>query len=331
MLAVIPEQNKTDRVAVLGFRVPEGLPRVSVGGLFRLWPDRRWRIWHARRNTDMLAGIILRHVLGFRFRLVFTSAALRRHARFTRWLYGRMDAIIATTSKAASYLDKPSTVVMHGVDTERFTPSADRDAAWRERAGPGRFGIGIFGRIRENKGTADFIHALLEVLPQRPDWGAVIVGESTPEHREFERSLRDRVAAAGLTERIRFIGFVPEEEIPRWYRSLTVVVCASRSEGFGLPCLEAMASGCAVLTTEAGAWPEIVRPGVNGMIVPIARPDMMARALLDLTADPARASEMGAAGRADVVDKFSISREAAGIAAVYENVLNGRGGVDRGG
>ena len=120
----------------------------------------------------MLAGLVLRRLLGFRLILLFTSAAQRYHSAYTRWLYDKMDAVVATTGAAASYLERDATVVPHGVDTELFHPPGDRLGAWREMGGAGDHGIGIFGRIRPEKGTEELVDALVGVLPSRPAWGA---------------------------------------------------------------------------------------------------------------------------------------------------------------
>ena len=138
MAAVMPEQTKRIGIAAMGRHLPESVPHIRVGWFVRhCWRDR-WRIWHARRNIDMLVGLILRHVLRFRLILVFTSAAQRRHSWITRFYYHHMDGIIATSSAAASFLDRPAVVVCHGVNTEKFRPPEDRSAAWAERKLPGR-------------------------------------------------------------------------------------------------------------------------------------------------------------------------------------------------
>jgi mannosyltransferase len=325
LAAVLPAQAKRVPIAALGFHIPAGSPRVSWWRLLLLGGRARPRIWHARRNVEMMAGLILRALLRLPLLLVFTSAAQRRHSWVTRFLYGRMDAVIATSAAAASYLRRPAVVVPHGVDTRRFQPPADRTAAWAARGLPGRYGIGVLGRLRPQKGTEDFVDALVRVLPARPEWTAVIIGETTREFRRFEQRLRRKVEAAGLAERVRFTGFLRgPEDIPEWYRALSVVVCPSRNEGFGLPCLEAMASGCLVVATRTGAWPELIREGIDGHLVPCADPEALAGAVLKATEDPARAREMGERGRARVVEAYQIENEAAGIQSVYDRLFAAR-------
>ncbi|KGF66674.1 lipopolysaccharide biosynthesis protein, partial [Hoeflea sp. BAL378] len=63
---------------------------------------RKFHIWHVRRNPEMRAGLFARDILRLPVRLVFTSAAQRRHSLIPRWLISRMDAVIATTPEAAT-------------------------------------------------------------------------------------------------------------------------------------------------------------------------------------------------------------------------------------
>ena len=95
--------------AWLGRDAPEGIARLNFGDLLRLraMPGKRSRIWHARRNNEMIIGLLLK-ALGWRLTLVFTSAAQRQHTWISRWLMARMDGVIATSQAAASYLARPA-------------------------------------------------------------------------------------------------------------------------------------------------------------------------------------------------------------------------------
>src|SRR5690606_13456291 len=143
-------------------------------------------------------------------KLVFTSAAQRHHKAYTRWLIRRMDAVVATSARSGSFLEVPYRVVMHGVDTERFHPPRSADDAWEAAGLPGRYGIGCFGRVRHQKGTDLFVDAMIALLPSHPEWTAVVLGRVTAEHRGFAEALQRRVQEAGLSERILFLGEVPD-------------------------------------------------------------------------------------------------------------------------
>src|SRR5205814_6317401 len=103
-----------------------------------------------------------------------------------------------TSELSASFLKREATVVMHGVDTDRYAPPADRAAAFAEAKLPGRYAIGCFGRVRAQKGSDIFVEAMCRLLPNYPDFTAVMVGAIVPEQQGFASDLTERVEAAGL-------------------------------------------------------------------------------------------------------------------------------------
>ncbi len=251
---------------------------MGFGDLLRLWRRPAPLVWHARRNDEMIAGLLLR-ALGWPLKLVFTSAAQRHHTWLTRWLIRQMDAIIATSSISASYLKRESTVVMHGVDTDVYAPPADRAAAFAESGLPGRYAIGCFGRVRAQKGSDVFVDAMLRLLPRYPDFTAVMVGAITPDQMLFANDLKKRIEAAGLASRIVITGELPIEQVQRWYQRLTIYAFTSRNEGFGLTLIEAMAAGAALVASRAGAAELVVEDGVTGVLTPPGDADaLVARA-----------------------------------------------------
>jgi len=259
--------------------------------------------------------------LGWPLRLVFTSAAQRHHTWLTRALIRRMDAIIATSALSASFLKRDATVVMHGVDTERYAPPANRAAAFAESKLPGRYAIGCFGRVRAQKGSDVFVEAMCRLLPRYPDFSAVIVGAIVPDQQGFASGLKDRIAAAGLQSRIIITGEVAIEEVQHWYQRLTIYAFTSRNEGFGLTLIEAMASGAALVASRAGAAEFVVEDGVTGVLTPPGDVDALVAALEPLMRDPDSATDMGMRARARVLEKFSLDAEANAIAAVYRSLI----------
>jgi len=322
--ALLPVQAKRLRIAALGPALPAHWPRTSwTSLLLHGWSrpaGRPCRLWHARRNNEMLAGWLLRDVLRMPFKLVFTSAAQRDHTRWTKFLISRMDAVIATSPESGAFLRVPHVVNLHGIDTTIYRPSVNRAADWAASGLPGRHGIGIFGRVRAQKGTDRFVEAMLQLLPRYPDFTAVIVGAITPDQREFAAGLQAKVAQAGLTHRILFLGERPSDEVHQWLQRVTLTVSPQRWEGFGLVPAESMASGTPVVATRAGAAAHLIREGETGFLVGIDDMVALTDRIEELLRDPARAEAMGQAGRAHVVAHFSIEREAAGIERVYRQL-----------
>lgn len=317
---VAPKLAKLFRAGWLGSDAPGGIARIGLAKLLKCWRRRTPLIWHARRNNEMIAGVLLR-ALGWPLKLVFTSAAQRHHSWITRWLIRQMDAIIATSEISKSFLRRESDVVMHGVDTGTYAPPADRAAAFAEAGLPGRYAIGCFGRVRAQKGSDVFVDAMCRLLPRYPDFTAVMIGAITPEQAAFAADLRKRIDAAGLQSRIVITGELDIEEVPRWYQRLTIYAFTSRNEGFGLTLIEAMSSGAALVASRAGAAELVVEDGVTGVLTPTGDVDALVAALEPLMRDPAAAADMGERGRARVLQKFSLDAEANGIAEVYRTLV----------
>lgn len=311
-------------IATMGPGLPDDLPHIGWGALHSFWrrpAKRRFRIWHARRNIEMLAGIFMRDVLRMKLRLVFTSAAQRHHKPFTKWLIRRMNAVIATSARSGSFLEVPHTVIMHGVDLERFHPPVGAEDGFAASGLPGKYAIGCFGRVRHSKGTDLFVDAMIALLPQYPDWTAIVTGRATAEHQSFADDLKARIAAAGLQDRILILGEVPDVRV--WYRRLTLYVAPSRNEGFGLTPLEAMASQTAVVASDAGAYAEMIVEG-TGRFVPADDGAALRDAIEPYLADPSMAERQGDNVLAHVREAFPLEREAATISAVYERVFAGK-------
>ena len=317
---VAPKLAKMFAAAWLGPDAPDGIARMGFADLVKFWRRGAPLIWHARRNNEMIVGVLLR-LLGWPLKLVFTSAAQRHHTWITRWLIRRMDAIIATNDISASFLKREAIVIPHGVDTRIYAPPADRAAAFAQTGLPGRYAIGCFGRVRAQKGTDVFVDAMVRLLPRYPDFTAIVVGAVTPEQTGFGNDLKKRIEAAGLQSRIVVTGELSIEAVQHWYQRLTIYAFTSRNEGFGLTLIEAMSSGAALVASRAGAAELVVEDGVTGVLTPPGDVDALVAALEPLMRDPASAAAMGARGRARVLAKFSLDAEARAIAGIYRTLV----------
>ena len=174
--------------------------------------------------------------------------------------------------------------------------------------------------MRRQKGSDLFVEAMCRLLPKYPDFAAVVVGHVTVDNLPFVERLKQRIAAAGLEDRIRFLGELPIEEVPLWYQRILIYVFASRVEGFGLTMLEAMAAGDAVAATRAGAAETVITDGDDGVLAPIDDIEALVAALEPLMRDPERAARIGARARARVAKDFSRDREVEEIVALYRRL-----------
>lgn len=311
-------------LALCGAPLPGCPAPVTRAEAFRLsrqpTSGRPFVIWHVRRNTEMRAALWARDIRRLPVRIVFTSAAQRRHSAFPRWLIARMDAVIATTDRAADFVPHVRAVVPHGVDTAAFHPAPDRAAAWAATGYPGTRGIATIGRIRPEKGTDRFVDAMLRFLPGHPGVTALVVGRAAKAHQPFLQDLRARINGAGLGDRILFPGEISPGALPALLRGLSAVVQLPRYEGYGMAPLEAMASGVPFVANNQGYYRSFSDSGRSGLIV-----DDGADAALALTAclDPARHATMSRAARQTAETRFGIRQEAEGIGAVYDQLWRG--------
>lgn len=318
---VIRQQMLTHDLRLVGRELPgcpTPLTTAQARVLSRVPPTGKpFSIWHVRRNTEMRAAIWARDVLRLPIRIVFTSAAQRRHSAFPRWLISRMDAVVATTEKAAEFVPHVRAVVPHGVDADVFTPSPDRAADWAALGYGGARGIATIGRIRPEKGTDRFVDAMLKLLPDQPDMVALVIGRASREHQGFLKALQTQIAAAGLSDRILFPGEIAAANLPAVMRCLSLVVQLPVYEGYGMTPLEGMASAVPFVSSDAGYYREFSSQGRSGIVV---APQEAADAAQAILSDSTRFHAMALAARDIAQTSFGAATEAAGIEAVYEQL-----------
>ena len=325
--AVLREHAARLDVALVGHPLPGCPAPISRGAALRASrsapEERPFAIWHVRRNPEMRVAIWARDVRRLPIRIVFTSSAQRLHSAYPRWLINRMDAVIATTEEAAKFVPHVRAVVGHGVDCERFSPGADRTRDWAALGFGGARGIATVGRVRPEKGTDLFVDAMIRALPDHPDTVALVVGAAAREHRAFEADLKARVAGAGLADRILFTGEMSPDALPALMRGISLLVAMPRYEGYGMTPLEAMASGAPFVASEAGYYLAFSAQGRAGVVVEQEDATAAAQAVGGLLSDPARLAQMGTAARDIARLNYSVTQEAAGIGAVYEDLWAG--------
>jgi glycosyltransferase involved in cell wall biosynthesis len=208
------------------------------------------------------------------------------------------------------------TVIPNAAD-ERYRPADDPDAVARFKTAhnlPDRF-ILFVGTLEPRKNLRRLIAAFALLGSADADVTLVIVGASG----WLTSDLAPLVQAHGLSDRIVFTGYVPDDELPRWYQAATVFCYPSLYEGFGLPALEAMACGTPVVTSRTSSLPEVT--GDAALLIDPTDVRDLARALQSVLADEVRRNEMSEAGIART-RLFSWERTAAAILAVVRDAAH---------
>ncbi|WP_224370898.1 glycosyltransferase family 4 protein [Hyalangium versicolor] len=313
---VVPELARELETRIIGSHLGSSMPRIRWGELLgRI--RREPVVWHAHRNNELLVGVLLR-LLGRQVKLVFTRHTARAPTAYTRWLARSADALVALTNEVAEAMAMPSTIVGHGVDLGRFQPPVDRDEAWRKLGFGGRYGVGVVGRIRKEKGQGDFIEAIRPLLPVYPEWRAVLVGLAKGPDKQWVDSLSD-----GLGERLVLAG--EQSVIQPWYQGFTLLVHPSYVEGYSLVHVEAMASGCCVVASRLKYLDTLIEHGRTGFFFEPGDVKGL-RELLDmLMREPERAREVGRNAAEHARTRCGIEHEAHALRDLYLSLLRESG------
>ncbi|WP_369335742.1 glycosyltransferase family 4 protein [Halomonas sp. ND22Bw] len=287
---------------------------------------------HCHKSSDLRLGALLA-TLRPGLRLFFTDhMGVTRPKRdfYHRWAYGRVTRLFsiseATRARNLAAFPLPAERIRRlylGIDpapyVERLADD-ERDTLRGELGVPeGAVAIGLPGRITPGKGQRVWVEALASLAENRPDsaWHGVMIGGLTAEegsNAAFVEALRERVEALGLGARLTFAGF--RADLPRCLQALDVVCTPSRNEAFGLTVIEAMAAGRPVVGASSGAIPELVSPDTGRLADPES-PEAWAAALAELVDDGALRERLGAAGRARVLEDFTLARHVEALVAEY--------------
>lgn len=265
--------------------------------------------------------------------------------RLSSWVertaFADADAVIAVSGgmrrdilKAYPDLD-PSRVevVVNGIDLVDWAPVHDEHLVRSLGVDPDRPSVIFVGRITRQKGLPYLLRAA-RLLPPEVQLvlcaGAPDTAEIMAEVTGLVDGLRSERDGVVWIDR-----HLPRNELSALLTAATTFVCPSVYEPLGIVNLEAMACGAPVVGTATGGIPEVVDDGVTGVLVPIEQADDgtgtpldperfvrdLADALIKVVADPARAAEMGAAGRRRAETHFAWDTIAARTIEVYQRVL----------
>lgn len=211
--------------------------------------------------------------------------------RYRRWLYGRTDAFLAYSEAAKQFLQR------RGVPTEKIVrgfqivPPEQLPAPTRSRADLGLHNEQIVlyvGYFNPRKGVETLIRAFQQVAQANDR--LVLVGDGPEKNR-----LQQLAAADG---RIHFPGYLEGAPKSSWYAASDLFVLPTRHDPWGLVVNEAMAFGLPIITTDAAGCAELIQG--NGRIVPANNIPVLAEALADLLANPAKRAKMGQQSRKQI-------------------------------
>lgn len=241
----------------------------------------------------------------------FASAFLRRADR----IHVSSPRLAETTASLRRHATR-CVVIPFGVDPEQWEQRPPEADAIREKYGAKPVVV-LLGRLVHYKGAEVLVEAMRDV-----DATALIVGDG-PLRGLAEARSRE----LGVTDRVHFVGAVPDEMRRAYLHAADVFVlpATNRGEAYGIVQVQAMATGTPSICSELGTGTSWVnRHGETGLVVPAGDASALARAVNELLADDARRERMGRAAQRRVRDELTRERMFAGLQSLYEQAAMAR-------
>ncbi len=149
--------------------------------------------------------------------------------------------------------------------------------------------LGMVGRLERIKGPDIVFRAMPKVVKRLPDVKLYVIGEGS-----MLDELNEMARMGNFSDSVNFIGY--SDNVAKCLKAVDILVCGSRSEGFGLAAAEAMAMGIPVVGSDVGGMREVVENGVTGYLVPVEDTEALAEAIVEIAQDVEKARRMGEAG-----------------------------------
>lgn len=325
---------------------PEIARRARAGGVMvQVFPTRRGLDRNCAadiQNYVAANGITLIHCHGYKPNILcglFIDRRIRRVSTAHGWAKGsglkvsvynwldrlalkRMDGVVGVSEALVQQLRRAGIAarlisrIPNGIRVRRedLGDETVRQSVVREKA-HNHVVLGAVGRLASVKGYVHLIAAMREVVLQYPHCRLIIAGDG-PLKQELE-CLRDRF---GLGQFIHFAGFL--DDMDEFFRGVDIFLMPSLSEGLPMALLEAMAYGKVCIASEVGGVPEVLSKPDLGILIPPAKPSVIAKAILSVIHDESGRALMGEKARKMVLDRFSVERMAADYLGFYGRVAS---------
>ncbi len=324
--------------ALLGFNGSDfSVPMPELGRLVKKLRQFRPQVIHSH-HPFLLGGTALRFATARNLPLVFTHHTMYEH--YTHYVPGNSqrlrrfvldlvtgycnlcDTVIAPSQSVAKVLKErgvaaPIEVIPSGVDTKLFS-SGDRTAFRKRYMIPdAAFVVGHVGRLAPEKNLDFLAESAARFLQQTANTYFVVVGSGP-----CKESMKAKLAARNLLDRVRFVGFLNHSALPDAYHAMDVFAFSSYSETQGLVLAEAMAAGLPVVAVMSTGAKELVKDGVNGRLLRACNPNTFCAALRYFAGLPPDVRKTYSCNAGLMAMQLEMNQTASKTLDLYDNLIN---------
>ena len=289
------------------------LPLLNARRLARLVDDNRIDVIHMHHGKDLALAAFAKYFSRSKPSIVYTRQMQITRSKddfYHNFLYRQMDLMLTITKRLEAdakqficrYPEKIKTLY-YGVSAPEHFLSTDERIRQRAEAGfkHDDFIAGLIGRLEQSKGQHLLISAIAGAKDKGSNIHALIVGhEMNPGYRN---TLKQLAADNGIAENIIFMDFVPDPQ--RLMQLCDCIVLATYEETFGLVLPEAMRAGVAVIGSNSGGVPEIIKHDETGLLFDSGDANSLCEQIMLLAIDPEKRSKIAANGKQDADSRFN--------------------------
>lgn len=299
---------------------------LQVPKLIRYCKTNKVELIHCHLPWAGFAGRIIHRITGIP--VIYTEHNKQeRYHRITRFLnkvsFSWQSRVVAVSADVAESIQKniparvPVQTILNGVNTDHFQRDAVARLALRQRYGipEDAVVIGTIAVFRFQKRLKEWVDVVKQIQAQHPNTYAFMVGDGI-----LNEEIRAYVKSEGMESAIIMPGL--QTEVLPWFSAFDIYMMTSEFEGLPIALLEAMSMQCAIVSTNAGGIPELVRHGTDGQLVAVDAYLQLVPMVNQLIREPEQIAQWGAKARERVVTSFSVQEMVQQLESLYKTYLS---------
>jgi glycosyltransferase involved in cell wall biosynthesis len=306
------------------------LPLLNARRLARLIDNNKIDVIHMHHGKDLALAAYAKYFSSSKPSIVYTRQMQITRSKddfYHNFLYKQMDLMLTITKRLEAdakkficrYPEKIKTLY-YGVSAPEHFLSTDERIRQRAEAGfkNDDFIVGLIGRLEQSKGQHLLISAISEAKDKGSNIHALIVGHEMDQG--YRNTLKQLATDKGIAENIIFMDFVPDPQ--RLMQLCDCIVLATYEETFGLVLPEAMRAGVAVIGSNSGGVPEIIKHGETGLLFDLGNASSLCEQIMLLAKDPEKRSKIAANGKQDADSRFNTDDHFSQLQQIISNATD---------